>query len=103
MPVAKLNAEQVESRLEKLSEWSQSSDTLQRTLNFPSFAAAMAFVNRVAALAETQNHHPDILIRYSKVTLNLSTHDAGGITEKDFLLAEGIERVHPAAHSGESR
>ncbi len=103
MPVAKLNAEQVESRLQKLSEWSQSSDTLQRTLNFPSFAEAIAFVNQVAALAESQDHHPDILIRYSKVTLNLSTHDAGGITEKDFDLAEGIERLHPAAETGGSR
>ena len=50
----------------------------------------MAFVNRVAALAEAADHHPDIDIRYSKVTLTLSTHDAGGLTERDFSLAEKI-------------
>ena len=50
----------------------------------------MAFVNRVAALAEAADHHPDIDIRYSKVTLALSTHDAGGLTARDFDLAEAI-------------
>ena len=78
---------EIDERLESLPEWSQGGETLQRTYGFKDFVAAIAFVNRVAASAEVMQHHPDILVRYSKVTLTLSTHDAGGITEKDFELA----------------
>ena len=53
----------------------------------------MAFVNRVAGLAEDLQHHPDIMIRYNKVTLTLSTHDAGGITERDFKMARVTDGV----------
>ena len=77
----------IKSRLEDLSEWSEMNGSLQRTYQFKNFVEAMAFVNKVAELAEKAQHHPDILIRYGKVTLTLSTHDAGGITEKDFDLA----------------
>ena len=55
------------------------------------FTAAMAFVNRVAGLAEAADHHPDILINYDRVTLTLTSHDAGGLTERDFRLAAGID------------
>ena len=58
------------------------------------FAAAMALVNRIAEEAESANHHPDIDIRYSKVSLTLSTHDAGGITQNDLDLAKAIEKAH---------
>ena len=87
----KLTVEDVTERLEELPEWTQSGEAIQRTLGFRDFVAAMAFVNRVAALAEVQKHHPDILIRYNKVTLTLSTHDAGGITDKDFDLAKACD------------
>ena len=60
---------------------------MQRTFSFENFVDAMSFVNRVADLAEDFQHHPDILIRYNKVTLTLSTHDAGGLTDKDFAFA----------------
>ena len=60
------------------------------TVLFATFAEAMAFANRVAALAERHDHHPDILVQYSRVTLTLSTHDAGGLTELDFRLAREI-------------
>ncbi|MFG0273889.1 MAG: 4a-hydroxytetrahydrobiopterin dehydratase [Phycisphaerales bacterium] len=77
----------IKRRLEDLADWSEMNGSLQRTYQFKNFVEAMAFVNTVADLAEKAQHHPDILIRYGKVTLTLSTHDAGGITEKDFDLA----------------
>lgn len=82
-----LDTAAIKNRLEDLGDWSEINGALQRTYQFKDFVAAMAFVNRVADLAEKAQHHPDILIRYAKVTLTLSTHDAGGITEKDFALA----------------
>ena len=83
----KLNQEQIDERLVEVPEWSVNGDALQRTYRFDDFREAMVFVNRVADLAEDHQHHPDILIRYNKVTLTLTTHDAGGLTEKDFSLA----------------
>ncbi len=87
----KLAPETVEQKLEEFSEWSQSGDSIQRTFNFDDFVAAIAFVNRIADLAESQQHHPDIMIRYNKVTLTLSTHDAGGLTDKDFGFARSAD------------
>ena len=66
--------------------------SITRTYTFPSFRAALAFVAYVGELAEAQDHHPDIDIRYRKVTLTLSTHEAGGLTEKDFDLASLIDQ-----------
>ena len=80
----KLDQEHIDEKIQEFPEWSQSGETLQRTFRFDDFLGAMAFVSRIADLAEEHQHHPDILIRYNKVTLTLSTHDAGGITEKDF-------------------
>lgn len=82
-----LSAEQIAKRLAQTPEWSELNDSIQRTYQFKDFAGSMRFVNAVAALAEAMDHHPDILVRYNKVTLTLSTHDAGGITTKDFDLA----------------
>ncbi len=86
--MSKLNADQVKKRLVDTPEWSELNDAIQRTYQFKDFAASMRFVNKVAAYAEEMDHHPDILVRYNKVTLTLSTHDAGGITSKDFELAK---------------
>ena len=83
----KLDQEHIDEKMKEFSDWSQSGETLQRTFRFDDFLGAMAFVSRIADLAEEHQHHPDILIRYNKVTLTLSTHDAGGITEKDFNFA----------------
>ena len=63
---------------------------IQRTFSLPSFRAALSFVAHVGELAEAHDHHPDVDIRYNKVTLTLSTHSAGGLTEKDFALASLI-------------
>jgi 4a-hydroxytetrahydrobiopterin dehydratase len=68
---------------------------LQKTWEFGDFAAAMVWVNRVAELAEEAAHHPDILIRYNRVTLTLWTHTARGLTEKDALLAEALDDLSP--------
>ena len=87
----KLDTPQIEERLKGVPEWTETNGAIQRTILFKDFAGAIAFVNRVADLAEDADHHPDILIRYNKVTLTLSTHDASGITEKDFDLASKID------------
>lgn len=71
--------------------WRRQGDAIVRTFQFPDFLAAIAFVNQVAPLAEAAAHHPDIDIRWNRVTLLLTTHDAGGLTEKDFSLARQID------------
>jgi 4a-hydroxytetrahydrobiopterin dehydratase len=81
----------IQRKLGSLSGWSRRGDTLTRQYSFRNFTEAMDFVNRVADSAEAANHHPDIDIRYSKVTLTLSTHDSGGITQKDVDLAKSID------------
>lgn len=82
-----LNAQQVASRLSALPEWRNEEGVLTRTFHCKDFAAALAFVNRVGEQAEAAGHHPDIDIRYNRVRLELVTHDAGGLTAKDFDLA----------------
>jgi 4a-hydroxytetrahydrobiopterin dehydratase len=92
----KLTQEQIEARLADFPDWSVVGGALQRTFGFENFVEAMAFVNKVADQAEEVQHHPDILVRYNKVTLTLSTHDASGITAKDFDLARDIDRLPTA-------
>lgn len=87
----KLAQEDIDQKLAEFPEWSLIGDGMQRTFSFENFVDAMAFVGRVADLAEEFQHHPDILIRYNKVTLTLSTHDAGGLTEKDFAFAREVD------------
>lgn len=91
--VAKLSDAQIASALKQVPDWGESGDAIQRTYQFPDFVRSMAFVSAVATEAEKAQHHPDILIRYSRVTLTLSTHDAGGITIKDFELATRCDRL----------
>ena len=86
-----LTETEITARLKKLTGWSRQGKEITRHYKFSDFIAAMAFVNHAADLAETVDHHPDILIQYNKVKLTLSTHSAGGLTEKDFTLAEKID------------
>lgn len=86
--MTKLTETQIQESLGGLGEWSEVSGAIQRTYEFTDFVEAMRFVNQIADEAEVRQHHPDILIRYNRVMLTLSTHDAGGITTKDFALAE---------------
>lgn len=89
----KLAEAEVERALQDLPEWGLVGESINRTYAFRDFRAAMAFVHSVAESAERVQHHPDILIRYSKVTLTLSTHDANGITSKDFDFAREADRI----------
>ena len=91
MGVAVLGDEEVAQRLEG-SRWEREGDAISREWKLADFAAAMAFVNRVADAAETANHHPDILVHsWNRVRLTLSTHSEGGLTENDFALARTID------------
>ena len=82
---------EIQRALGALPGWTRRGDALVKTHQFATFAEGIAFVGRVAAIADGMDHHPDIDIRYTKVTTSLSTHSAGGITELDLRLAEGIE------------
>ena len=73
--------------LSAMADWTEAGGALERAFELPSFADAIAFVNRVAELAEQENHHPDIAISYRTVTLRWTTHSAGGITDRDRELA----------------
>ena len=84
---------EIQRALGTLPGWSRRRNVLTKTFTWPTFAQGIAFVQRVATVADSMNHHPDIDIRYTKVTCALSTHDAGGITELDLGLAGEIEKV----------
>ncbi len=83
----------IEESLGHLPDWKLGGPSITATFHFPSFPEAIAFVNRVAALAEEANHHPDIDIRWNKVHLILSTHSAGGLTALDFQLADQVSKA----------
>jgi 4a-hydroxytetrahydrobiopterin dehydratase len=91
--MSKLNTDQIKAALATLPEWKEKDSTITRTYQFKDFPAAIKFVNAVAAIAEEAWHHPDIDIRWNKVTLVLTTHDSGGLTEKDFELAGKFDRL----------
>lgn len=86
-----LDEETIAKHLGGVSEWNRAGSSITRLWTFKNFAEAMCFVNAVAELAEKENHHPDITIQWNKVTLSLSTHSAGGLTERDFELAKKID------------
>ncbi|MEU6130538.1 MULTISPECIES: 4a-hydroxytetrahydrobiopterin dehydratase [Saccharopolyspora] len=88
-----LNDTQVAESLSRLPEWAQDGTTIVRSVEFASFPQAIQAVNRVAEIAESENHHPDLDIRWRTVVFALSTHSAGGLTAKDFTLAEEIDGV----------
>jgi 4a-hydroxytetrahydrobiopterin dehydratase len=89
--MGELNPEQVKAALPAVKEWKKQSASITRTYQFKGFAEAMKFVHKVAEAAESANHHPDIDIRWNKVTLTLATHSEGGLTQKDFDLAKKID------------
>ncbi|MES2521337.1 MAG: 4a-hydroxytetrahydrobiopterin dehydratase [Gemmatimonadota bacterium] len=82
---------EIQRGLGGLPGWTRKGDTLVKSYHFASFPDGIAFIGRVADIAESMAHHPDIDIRYTKVHFALSTHDAGGITTKDLELAKAIE------------
>ena len=88
-----LSNDQITKELQSLMGWSLVGKEIKKTYELKDFVHAMGFVNSVALLAEKANHHPDIDIRWNKVTLTLSTHSAGGLTEKDFKLTKEIDSL----------
>ncbi len=95
--VAKLDSDQVVLLLPDVPGWDARDERLRRGFHFKDFRAAMAFVNRVADLAEAEQHHPDFTVHYSQVDVEIWTHQAKGLTENDFILAAKINRLMSAA------
>ncbi|MSR19997.1 MAG: 4a-hydroxytetrahydrobiopterin dehydratase [Gemmatimonadetes bacterium] len=89
--IEKLDTESIRGWLASHKGWKRQANKLTKDFAFSSFRDSVVFVNRVASVADSHNHHPDIDVRYSTVTVAVTTHDAGGITAKDFALAEEID------------
>jgi 4a-hydroxytetrahydrobiopterin dehydratase len=93
--MSKLDSHQIDQALRQTPGWRRSGDAITRTFSLPSFPAALLFAAAVGHLAERAEHHPDMLIQYRSVTLTLSTHSAGGLTDKDFALAAAVNAIEP--------
>ena len=91
--MTKLTAAQIKASLATIPSWRRKASIITRTYEFKDFVAAMKFVNAIARAAEKAWHHPDIDIRWNQVRLALTTHDAGGLTEKDFALAAKFDQL----------
>jgi 4a-hydroxytetrahydrobiopterin dehydratase len=85
--MAKLSEPEILAKMPMAKGWERHGDMLIRSWQFPSFRRALEFVNQVAGLAEKSDHHPDIILSYRKVRLELSTHSEGGLTDRDFTFA----------------
>ncbi len=88
-----LSEAEIQERLKSLTGWELVGKGIQKRFSLKSFAPAIQFVNKVAELAEAEQHHPDIAINYNLVTLVLSTHSEGGVTTKDIALASKIDSI----------
>ena len=93
MAIQKLSPEQIEEALRELTSWNLHEGKLRRELQFEDFRAAFAFMTRVAFEAEARNHHPEWHNVYNRVRIDLTTHDAGGLSEHDLGLARAIDRL----------
>ena len=89
----KMNSAQIEASLGELQGWAQEGDSITKTFNFKDFRDAFAAMSRIAFECEAMDHHPDWRNVYNALTINLNTHDAGGVTHKDFNLARRIEKI----------
>ncbi|HJQ21934.1 MAG TPA: 4a-hydroxytetrahydrobiopterin dehydratase [Gemmatimonadaceae bacterium] len=90
---SKLSDLEIRRALGALPGWTRKNDAVVKTYSFARFADGIRFVDSVAAIADDMNHHPDIDVRYTKITFSLSSHDAGGITQRDLDLAQAIEKA----------
>jgi 4a-hydroxytetrahydrobiopterin dehydratase len=88
-----LESQDIKAWLKKLPEWEHEKKHIERTFEFDDFSQAIDFVNSVAEIAEDEDHHPEMDIRYNKVRLQLSTHAEGGLTDRDFAVAEKIDNL----------
>ena len=91
--MAVLTDSEIQKALGSLPGWQRNGIAIQRIFEFPDFKAAMQFVNKIADAAEQVNHHPDIDIRYNKVTMALTSHDSGGVTNRDVKMAKKINEI----------
>ena len=89
--MALLSDEDIEARLDELSDWERDGESIKREFKFNDFQGSIDFLNRITPPAEEMNHHPDIGVSWNKVGLTLTTHSAGGLTEDDFTLAKKID------------
>ena len=89
--MAVLSDQDIQARLGGLEGWERDGDAIVRQFEFKDFVGSVDFVNRITPLAEAMNHHPDLAISWNKVTVTLSTHSEGGLTENDFELASKID------------
>ena len=95
--MTKLSESEIREATQELSGWVDQDGKLTKTFTHSSFPEAIVFVNAVAHIAELANHHPDIDVRYSNITLSLMTHDEGGITPRDVALARQVEAIRRKA------
>jgi 4a-hydroxytetrahydrobiopterin dehydratase len=92
--MALLNENEITQHIKAVNNWRFSENQIGKEFKFKDFKEALSFINKVGEFAEDMNHHPDILLHsYNKVKITLSSHDAGGVTEKDFKLAKKIESI----------
>ena len=94
--MAKLSPDQIAEPLKALEGWAYRDNSICKLYRFKEFMDGIRFLNRVAEMAEAADHHPDVKINYIRVTFTCSTHDQGGVTEKDFKLAVQIEEAFKA-------
>ena len=98
--MAKLGPDQITEKLKALPGWELQGNAIAKQYTFKQFMDGIRFINRTAKIAEQMDHHPDMTVNYRRITFSLSTHDQGAITEKDFKLAEAIEREFKASGRG---
>lgn len=89
-----LNKERIVMMLSELNDWDLINNSIQKSFRFQNFADSLAFVNNVGAIAESEDHHPDIAISWNQVTLSLTTHAVNGLSENDFILAAKIDQIN---------
>ncbi len=88
-----LNQTEIDQKIQTLPQWQQQDQTITRTFKFKNFVQAIDFVDKLVKPAEAAQHHPDLEISYNKVTVSLTSHDAGGLTQKDFDMAQTISKL----------
>ena len=91
--MSKLTESEIQEKLKQLLNWEYEENAIETSLEFETFKDCFAFMTRIAFEAEAQNHHPEWFNVYNKLSIRLSTHDTGGVTDKDFELAKAIEKI----------
>ncbi len=95
-----LQPDQIRQRLSQLSGWEFKDNAITKQYKFKEFLGGIRFVNTIAQIAESMDHHPDILINYTRIRFTCTTHSEGGVTDKDFKLAQEIEKSHAQSQHG---